>query len=73
MKKFNVYRVIRGQKPMLVVSFDTFDAAYEYVGNKWPLVIDRMEKIAEGYWVLLFHCGNSIRIREVSENEKQKK
>ena len=55
---------------MLTVSFDTFDAAYEYVGNKWPLVIDRMEKIAEGYWVLLFYCGNSIRIREVSENEK---
>ena len=70
MKKFNVYRCIRGYSPSLVESYDTFDAAFNYVRNKYPLVINDLEQINEGYWVLMFYCGNSIRIREVSEIEK---
>jgi hypothetical protein len=49
MKKFNVYRCIRGYRPSLVESYDTFDAAFNYVRNKYPLVINDLEQINEGY------------------------
>lgn len=49
MKKFNVYRCIRGYRPSLVESYDTFDAAFNYVRNKYPLVINNLEQINEGY------------------------
>lgn len=73
MKKFKIYRVIRGQKPHVIGTYDTFEGAAAYVSKRYFLVADRLTKVTDGYWVLVFDCGNSIRIKEVNESEEQKK
>ena len=73
MKKFKVYRILRGQKPRVIGTYDTFELAAAFVRKRYFLVADRLTKITDGYWVLVFDCGNSIRIKEVNESEEQKK
>lgn len=73
MKTFKVYRIVRGQKPHVIGTYNTFELAAAFVRKRYFLVADRLTKIADGYWVLVFDCGNSIRIKEVNESEEQKK
>ena len=73
MKTFKVYRILRGQKPRVIGTYDTFELAAAFVRKRYFLVADRLTKVTDGYWVLVFDCGNSIRIKEVNESEEQKK
>jgi len=73
MKKFKVYRILRGQKPRVIGTYDTFELAAAFVRKRYFLAANRLTKVTDGYWALVFDCGNSIRIKEVNESEEQKK
>ena len=65
MTKYKVYKAWGIEKPQQIGEFNSYKEAVNFISKRWGMAAKNMQLISPGYWVFLYQCGKSIRIRAV--------